>query len=720
MNTDTILHNLNPEQYAAVTAENGHVLVLAGAGSGKTRVLVHRIAWLITDRCESPHNILAVTFTNKAAGEMRSRVEELVGLSARRMWLGTFHSLAHRMLRMHAREAGLTENFQILDSEDQLRLVRRVIRELNLDEKQWPAKQAQWYINGQKEEGLRPHHIDHFGDPSTRTLLRIYQAYDAICQQNSLVDFTELLLRCHELLMNNPALLQHYQQRFKYILVDEFQDTNSLQYAWLRLLAGNTAWVMVVGDDDQSIYGWRGAKVENIQQFSSHFTDTHVIRLEQNYRSTKVILDAANHVISHNQDRLGKNLWTEMREGDLLSVYNAYNEVDEARFITARIQQAMEKGLSRSEIAILYRSNVQSRILEEALLQVGIPYRIYGGLRFYDRAEIKDALAYLRLIYNVHDDNAFERAVQTPPRGIGDKTMEAVRECARSQQISLWRATQELLQMNHFTSRASNALTQFVKLITDMQTDAAEMELHEMLELAVQRSGLIPHFQQERGEKGQARIENLSELIDAGRLFAYDAEEEMPIMAAFLAHAALESGERQAMDENAVQLMTLHSAKGLEFPLVFMCGMEEGLFPHYMCLQDPRQIEEERRLCYVGMTRARQKLYLTFAESRRLHGSETRNRPSRFLRELPSDCYEEVRLRSQNIKAASPLKRLAMDTDTLTDEGLMLGQRVYHQIFGEGVILDFEGDGAHRRVQVRFDKQGTKWLVASFAKLVPV
>ncbi|MBY0544131.1 MAG: DNA helicase II [Gammaproteobacteria bacterium] len=717
---DTILEHLNPEQYAAVTAPKGHVLVLAGAGSGKTRVLVHRIAWLLTEQCESPHSILAVTFTNKAAAEMRHRLEDLVGASGQRMWLGTFHSLAHRMLRLHWRDAGLAENFQILDSEDQLRLIRRVMKELNIDEKQSPAKQAQWYISNKKEEGLRPHHIEHYGDPSTRTLLMIYQAYDAICQQNSLVDFTELLLRCHELLLGQPEILAHYQQRFNYILVDEFQDTNSLQYAWLRLLAGDNAWVMVVGDDDQSIYGWRGAKVENIKQFCDNFTDTTIIRLEQNYRSTKIILDAANHIINNNKGRLGKNLWTELVEGEPISVYNAYNEVDEARFITARIQQAIERGFSPTDIALLYRSNVQSRTLEEALLQAGIAYRIYGGLRFYDRAEIKDALAYLRLVYNSRDDQAFERAVQTPPRGIGDKTMELIRETARAGQISLWQATKELLETSQMTSRASNAVAQFYTLISDMQTDAAPLDLHAMLDMVITRSGLIPHFQQERGEKGQARIENLSELIDAARLFAYDADDEFPVMAAFLAHAALESGERQSAGDDAVQLMTLHSAKGLEFPIVFMCGMEEGLFPHYMCLNDPKQLEEERRLCYVGMTRARKKLYLTYAESRRLHGNETRNRPSRFLKELPPDCYEEVRLRSQTIKTVSPLKQLAAQSQEENREGLMLGQRVYHQLFGEGVILDFEGDGAHKRVQVRFDKVGTKWLVASFAKLVPV
>ncbi|NNM58525.1 MAG: DNA helicase II [Legionellales bacterium] len=720
MKTDTILENLNPEQHAAVTADKGHVLVLAGAGSGKTRVLVHRIAWLLTEQCESPHAILAVTFTNKAAAEMRHRLEELVDFAGQRMWLGTFHSLAHRMLRIHWQEAHLSENFQILDSEDQLRLVRRMIKELNLDEKQWPAKQAQWFINGKKEEGFRSHHIEPQGDPAARTLLRIYQAYEVHCQKNSLVDFTELLLRCHELLLENSHLLAHYQQRFNYILVDEFQDTNSLQYAWLRLLAGENAWVMVVGDDDQSIYGWRGAKVENIQQFCQHFTDTKVIRLEQNYRSTKVILDAANHVINHNQGRLGKVLWTELREGEAISVYNAYNEVDEARFITARIQQAALQGMPNTDIAILYRSNVQSRTLEEALLQAGISYRIYGGLRFYDRAEIKDALAYVRLVYNPHDDQAFERAVQTPPRGIGDKTMELIRENARNQQISLWLATKELIDSQNMTSRVTNVLTHFYGLITAMQGEASTMELHETLDMIIARSGLIPHFQQERGEKGQVRIENLSELVDAARLFVYDADDEFPIMAAFLAHAALESGERQSSDDNAVQLMTLHSAKGLEFPLVFMCGMEEGLFPHYMCLGDPRQIEEERRLCYVGMTRARRKLFLTYAESRRLHGNETRNRPSRFLKELPPDCYEEVRLRSKTIKTVSPLKRMAVESRDENEEGLMLGQRVYHQLFGEGLILAFEGDGAHKRVQVRFDKQGTKWLVATFAKLVPI
>jgi DNA helicase-2/ATP-dependent DNA helicase PcrA len=717
-NTDTLLQDLNPEQRAAITAPNSHMLVLAGAGSGKTRVLVHRIAWLLTESCESPHNILAVTFTNKAAGEMRARIEALIGMPARHMWMGTFHGLAHRMLRLHWQEAGLIQNFQILDSEEQLRLVRRILRELNLDEKQWPAKQAQWFINNSKEEGLRPAHIEHHGDPAKRVLLRVYQAYDTLCQQQGLVDFTELLLRAHEVLLNNPALLNHYRQRFRHILVDEFQDTNALQYAWLRLLAGDQAWMMVVGDDDQSIYGWRGAKVENIHQFGQHFANTLVIRLEQNYRSTQTILTAANAVIRHNQDRLGKELWTKGHTGELISLYNAFNEVDEARFITARIQDWLSHGNNRREVAILYRSNVQSRVLEEALLQANIPYRIYGGLRFYERAEIKDTLAYLRLIYNPHDDAAFERAVQTPPRGIGEKTMETLREFARSQTISLWQSAQQLLEAKSFTSRAANAIQAFLDLLNTTRDNTANLVLHEALEAIIANSGLIEHFRQERGEKGQTRIENIGELVEAARQFAHEAENDMPVMAAFLAHAVLESGEHQAANEDAIQLMTLHTAKGLEFPLVFLCGMEEGLFPHYMCLQDARQIEEERRLCYVGMTRAMQKLYLTFAESRRLHGNETRNRPSRFLKEIPNDCLEEVRIRSRVIKTSSA-PRLHRIPEALADSGLSLGQRVFHQMFGEGVILDFEGDGDHARVQVRFDRNGTKWLVASFAKLIP-
>ena len=716
MNTDALLHDLNTEQLSAVTVDQRHVLVLAGAGSGKTRVLVHRMAWLMTNYQHSPQDILAVTFTNKAAAEMRHRITELVGSTAKQMWLGTFHSLSHRLLRLHWAEAKLSNTFQILDSEDQQRLLKRIIRDLNIDEKQWPAKQAQWFINHHKEAGFRPGDIHLDQDPAQRTLLKIYQAYDQLCQQNHLVDFTELLLRSYELLTENPPLLAHYQARFKHILVDEFQDTNVLQYAWLRLLAGNQAWVMVVGDDDQSIYGWRGARVENIHQFTDHFTDTHVIRLEQNYRSTRVILDAANQVISHNQDRLGKALWTDTDAGDLLSLFNAYNEVDEARFLTGRIQKAAESGMPYQEMAILYRSNVQSRVLEEALLQAGIPYRIYGGFRFYDRAEIKDALSYLRLIYNNDDDAAFERASQNPPRGIGDKTMEHLREYARQHQTSLWNAATHLLEEKRFTPKIAAALTHFMGLITHIQTQQAEASLDEILDTAIKRSGLFSHFQEERGEKAQTRIDNLSELIDAARLFTHDLDDETPLLAAFLAHAVLESGEKQTTDDNAVQLMTLHSAKGLEFLLVFMCGMEEGLFPHYMSLQDPKQLEEERRLCYVGMTRARRKLYLTFAESRRLYGSETRNRPSRFLKELPPACYEEVRLRGQGIKTVSPLTQLTKKPGS--SDGLHAGKRVAHPVFGEGMIIDTEGDEQHKRVHVRFQQHGSKWLVASFAKLV--
>lgn len=710
-----LLDSLNNAQREAVAAPLCHQLVLAGAGSGKTRVLVHRIAWVIQSENLSPFNVLAVTFTNKAAHEMRSRVEELLGLSARSMWIGTFHGIAHRLLRLHWREANLIEGFQILDSDDQQRFVRRAIGTLNLDEDRWPAKQAQWFINAKKDEGLDPHHLSDHGDPTVRTMIKIYKAYEELCQRAGVIDFADLLLKSHRLWITNPDILAHYQERFRTILVDEFQDTNSIQYAWIRLLAGKNSHVMIVGDDDQSIYGWRGAKIENIQRFCRDFPGAITTRLEQNYRSTGTILKAANALISRNKGRMGKNLWTSGTDGERITVYAGFNDLDEAHFVVNRIRDWQREGNPLRQAAILYRSNAQSRVLEEALMRSTIPYRVYGGLRFFERAEIKDALAYLRLIANRNDDAAFERVVNTPTRGIGDRTLVTVRECAQQNAMSLWCAAKILLSQNTFTARAENALQAFLELIDTLDDDIATFPLHEKTEHVIHNSGLIEHFRKEKGEKGLARIENLEELVNAARQFHQDDPiEGLSPLSAFLANSALEAGENQVgVSEDGVQLMTLHSAKGLEFPLVFLCGCEEELFPHYMSLDDPNGLEEERRLCYVGMTRAMQKLYLTYAETRRLHGKEVYHRPSRFLKEIPPELLDEARVRT---RVSRPENVASFNPKTVVHEesGLQIGQGVTHHQFGEGIVLQCEGRGEHKRIQVRFKNAGTKWLIASF------
>ncbi|WP_256850132.1 DNA helicase II [Pantoea sp. Fr-CA_6] len=717
MDVSELLDGLNDNQRAAVAAPRSNLLVLAGAGSGKTRVLVHRIAWLMSVENCSPYSIMAVTFTNKAAAEMRHRIEHLIGTSQGGMWIGTFHGLAHRLLRAHHLDAGLPQDFQILDSEDQLRLLKRLIKSMNLDDKQWPARQGMWYINGKKDEGLRPKHIESYGNPIEQTWLRVYQAYQEACDRAGLVDFAELLLRAHELWLNKPHILNHYRERFTNVLVDEFQDTNNIQYAWIRMLAGDSGRVIIVGDDDQSIYGWRGAQVENIQRFLQDFPGAETIRLEQNYRSTNNILKAANALIANNNGRLGKELWTEGSDGEPISIYCAFNELDEARFVVNRIKVWMENGGALNDCAILYRSNAQSRVLEEALLQSSMPYRIYGGMRFFERQEIKDALSYLRLMANRNDDAAFERVVNTPTRGVGDRTLDVVRQTARERQMTLWQATRELLQSRALAGRAASALQRFCELVDSLATETAELPLHVQTDRVIKDSGLWLMYEQEKGEKGQARIENLEELVTATRQFSYQDEDEdlMPLQA-FLSHAALEAGEGQADKwQDAVQLMTLHSAKGLEFSQVFIVGMEEGMFPSQMSLDEGGRLEEERRLAYVGVTRAMLKLTLTYAETRRLYGKEVYHRPSRFIGELPEACIEEVRLRAS---VSRPVNHQRMGAPvTKNDSGFALGQRVHHAKFGEGTIINLEGSGEHSRLQVAFQGQGIKWLVAAYAKL---
>lgn len=708
-----IPNSLNAAQQEAVEAPLGHLLVLAGAGSGKTRVLIHRIAWLIDHEKISPFSIMAVTFTNKAANEMRGRIETLLHMPARNMWMGTFHGLSHRFLRAHWQEAGLPQSFQILDSDDQYRMVRRVILALNLDEDKFPPKEAQWFINSQKEEGRDPHEVNPF-DFKGQTFLKIYQAYQEACQRAGVIDFTDLLLKTCKLLQANAELRAHYQQRFRAVLVDEFQDTNTIQYTWLKLFAGDQASVMIVGDDDQSIYGWRGAKIENIHRFSRDYPNARMIRLEQNYRSTGTILKAANNLISQNEGRLGKNLWTDGKEGDPITIYAAFNETDEAFYIVNRIRQLRETDFTLREMAILYRSNAQSRVIEEALMQFGIPYRVYGGLRYFDRQEIKDALAYLRMIANRSDDPAFERIINTPTRGIGDRTIVAIREYAREAGITMWASLQYLLEQKHFATRAETALQSFVNLINTMSERTLGMDLHQQVEFMLSASGLIEHYRKEKGEKGLTRLENLEELVNAASQFAQDGvQEEMPPLAAFLAYAALESSDEQAdAYDDSVQLMTLHSAKGLEFPLVFLAGCEEELFPHYMSMNDPKKLEEERRLCYVGMTRAMRKLFMTYAEVRRLHGKEAYHRPSRFLHEIPEEHIEQIRFRTKVTRASNPVSSFEPDVD---EPGrLRIGQQVNHRVFGEGIVLDIEGSGEEAKVKVRFASVGTKYLFASY------
>lgn len=714
MDISHLLDPLNKAQREAVAAPAGHHLVLAGAGSGKTRVLVHRIAWLIRSQGLSPFNLLAVTFTNKAAGEMRGRIEELLGMPVGGMWVGTFHGLAHRLLRSHWQEAQLPQDFQILDSEDQYRLIRRVLQNLSLDESRWPPRQAQWFINSHKDKGLRPQHLEDNGSAHLRQQIRIYHSYQSHCERSGLVDFAELLLRAHELWRDHATLLQHYQNRFTHILVDEFQDTNAIQYAWLRLLAGNQGELFIVGDDDQSIYGWRGARIENIHQLAQDFPALRTVRLEQNYRSTAIILAAANTVIAHNAERLGKNLWTDGEDGDPIRIYRAFNEREEARFVVEHAQAWQAQGGRRADIAVLYRSNAQSRILEAALVEAGIPYRVHGGLRFFDRAEIKDALAYLRLVIHQNDDAAFERIVNTPPRGIGERTLSLLREQARQQGLSLWQAALELIAKQHLSPRSASALRKFHLLIEHIANEIRELSLPAKIELMLEHSGLLEHYKKDRGEKGQSRLDNLKELINAASQFKLD-DPNLETLPEFLAHAALEAGEAQSGNsQDCVQLMTLHAAKGLEFPLVFMVGMEEGLFPSPQSLHEPGRLEEERRLCYVGMTRARYHLYLTHAEYRRLYGSDSYPKPSRFLNEIPTELTHELRPQMRVVPSRHATQA---QKSCFSDNGLRLGQRVKHSRFGEGVVLGLEGKGDHTRVQVNFSQAGTKWLVVAYANL---
>jgi DNA helicase-2/ATP-dependent DNA helicase PcrA len=722
MDVSLVLDTLNESQREAVAAPPGNIMVLAGAGSGKTRVLVHRIAWYVETGQTSPFGILAVTFTNKAAAEMRSRIETLLDAPAGGMWVGTFHGLTHRILRAHWQEAGLPQNFTILDSDDQYRTIRRVLRALEIDESNFPPREVQWFINARKDDGLRPQHIDDHGDHNLYQMVRIYQAYEDVCNRSGVVDFAELLLRAHELFRDQKNILEQYRGRFKHVLVDEFQDTNSLQYAWLRLLTGDKGSLFAVGDDDQSIYSWRGARVENMQQFKKDFSDPLLIKLEQNYRSTANILNAANALIANNSSRLGKKLWTDGDAGEKISLYNGYNEHDEARYVVEQISDWERNKGCYKDSAVLYRVSAQSRVIEEGLMRASIPYRVYGGMRFYERAEIKDVLAYVRLSTFQEDDVSFERIINTPTRGIGQRTVEELRSISRQEKCSLWQAAQNILGNKLLSARALNALEGFMQLIIHMGKNEG-LPLDEVVDNTIKASGLIEHYRKEKGERGLARIENMEELVNAAGEFKVEDEEleGMEPLQAFLAHAALESGETQAGEHSdCVNLMTLHSAKGLEFPNVYLIGMEEGLFPHQRSMEDLTQLEEERRLCYVGITRAEKSLTMIYTQHRRLHGQDYYPQPSRFISELPDELINEVRMGGSIVEpmfASSRSNSAMVDGNGAGEGAYTLGQRVTHAKFGEGIILNLEGSGGTARVQVNFEEAGSKWLVAEYANL---
>jgi len=727
LNAEDILKNLNEIQAEAVTTDAQHALVLAGAGSGKTRVLVHRIAWLISAEFVSPYSILAVTFTNKAAAEMRNRVAFMLKREIRDMWIGTFHGIALKLLQINTEAAGLPKNFQIIDSDDQYRLIRRCLNDLELDEKQWPPRTVQAFINDQKNEGLRAHEVDDFGDFNNQTLIKIFGHYDDHCQRAGLVDFSEMLLRAHELLLNDEDVLKKYRQRFSHILVDEFQDTNAIQSAFIQLLAGKNNKVLVVGDDDQSIYAWRGAKVDHILNFQGLYADTAMYKLEQNYRSTQNILDAANGVIANNKKRLGKSLWSAQERGELIGVYGSHSEFDEAFFVGEKIESLLAETTRADDIVILYRSNAQSRLLEEALLKRSIPYQIYGGLRFFERLEIKDVLAYARLVNNRHDDIGFERVINTPTRGIGLTTVNLIRNYAQMEQSSLWESSQKLIKEGKLSNRAATALTAFVSMIDELESNNKDQSLAQLFSDIIERSALKDHYLKEPPEKAQTRMENLDELINAAEMFEITDEDlalGLTPLSAFLSQVSLDAGDATKIDEPHVQLMTLHAAKGLEFPVVFIVGMEQGLFPHQNSMEDFNKLQEERRLAYVGITRAEKQLYLCYATSRRMRGKINACQPSQFLREIPKELVKQLRgnIHPTTYSGHQGGQQTANTSyqaqrQTANDSPYQLGQSVRHKSFGEGVITDMSGKGDYLQVLVQFNDVGPKVLAVKFAKL---
>ncbi len=733
---DPLLAGLNNKQLEAVTLPHQSALILAGAGSGKTRVLTARIAWLIQTGQVSPTGLLAVTFTNKAAKEMLTRITSSLPINTRGMWVGTFHGLCNRLLRAHHREAGLPASFQILDIADQLSAIKRLMKLMNVDDEKFPPKQVQQFINGCKDEGLRAHAVDAY-DPHSTKMREIFEEYDKQCQRDGVADFAELLLRCYELLERDANIRQHYQSRFKYILVDEFQDTNRLQYLWLKLLTGHKDGqqlncMFAVGDDDQSIYGFRGARVGNMRDFEKDFNIQHIVKLEENYRSHSNILDAANAIIANNTNRLGKNLWTAAGAGEPVRVYDAYNDTDEAQFIVDEIKMLHCEGTSLGEIALLYRSNAQSRILEHALFSANLPYRVYGGLRFFERAEIKHSLAYMRLIANANDDTALLRVINFPARGIGARSLEQLQESARAENCSLWQAAINKVGNGKLGSKGIEG---FVALIRHMVDSAYGITLPELAELATTTSGLKAHYQLDK--EGEDRIANLEELVTAAVAFTnqgfgnhnnVDGETEQDLLTQFLSHASLEAGEHQAdVGRDALQLMTVHASKGLEFKAVFISGLEEGLCPHEQSLFENTALEEERRLMYVAVTRARQRLYLSHAQSRMLHGKVRYGIPSRFLDEIPEVLLKRLNskpvARSGGGRDYTELPAMMSKQQSSTQKNAMpwkIGQQVAHAKFGEGVVVSYEGNASDMRVQVNFGREGLKWLAMEFAKLNPI
>ena len=719
MDVSYILDELNPIQREAVTDESHHSLILAGAGSGKTKVITHKVAWLSSVKGVNPLSMLTVTFTNKAAKEMRGRIENILEENLNQMWCGTFHGIFHRMLKMHWQEAKLVKDFSVIDSEDQIRVLKRVIQNMNLDLDTWQPRDTQWFINKQKDEGRRKAKLNINATFVEEKMVDIMDEYQNTCDREGLVDFAEILIRSFELLDQNSELLKHYQARFQHILVDEFQDTNEIQYLLLKKLVGKNGRMTVVGDDDQSIYSWRGAKSTNIKRFTKDFNEVKTIKLEQNYRSSKNILACANSVIRNNPDRLGKELWSQKDEGEQVKVYRAFNERDEASFIVGIIKRWLEEGGSLSDTAIIYRSTAQSRILEDAILNSELPYRIYGGVRFYERMEIKNALAYAKLAINKNNDSQFERVINTPTRGIGVKTMDQIREHAKKGNLSLWQASEQIIA-NKETKSAQN-ISNFFDVIEKLEEMNFNENLDTFFENVISLSGLKEFHGKEPGEKGRSRVENLEELISATSEFfslGEDKNDERSLLELFLDQASLDAGENQANEnEDAIQMMTLHSSKGLEFPLVFIAGCEEGLFPHRRSAEDPKQLAEERRLCYVGMTRAMERLYLTHAESRNIYGIDSFSPVSRFIKEIPEELIYEIRVSTETeIKDKGFEPRIVGGTDHNTGK-FSLGDRVVHKNFGEGVILNYEGDGSNARVEVNFDNGGIKWLVLSFANL---
>ena len=721
MDVSHILDNLNDDQRNAVTSEKQHLLVLAGAGSGKTRVLVHKVAWEVEALGKNPSSIMAVTFTNKAANEMRSRIETLLQAQIFDSWVGTFHGLSHKLLKRFHKEADLSSGFTILDSDDQLRIIKRISKEFNLDEATWPARQSQWQINSWKDEGIRSSKVNEDGDFYTETVNKIYKEYEETCNRDDLVDFGELILKSYEVIKKSPSVKTFFESRFESVLIDEFQDTNTIQYKWLQEIASAKTKITAVGDDDQSIYGWRGAKVEHVNSFTEDYNNTEVIRLEQNYRSTSVILNAANSLIDNNKDRLGKNLWTEKVEGENIILYQAYNEQDEARYVADVLKDWMLKGGAYEETAILYRSNAQSRAIEEALLRISIPYRIYGGLRFYERLEIKNAIAYLKVIFNNSDNPSFERSVSNPTRGVGEKTLNKIRQTSKKHNISYIKASAKLIDEGSISGRGGAGLKDYLEFVAGCKNFIEENTLSELMELIIKETGLYAYHGKEAGEKGKTRTENLEELITATKNFEQSIKEEITnsqIAEKYLDIISLDSGDRQASEhDDAAQLMTMHSAKGLEFKLVILTGLEESLFPHGRSMESSSQLEEERRLCYVAITRAMEKLYITHAESRRLHGTDTFNPPSRFLKEIPKDLIDEIRPRAQTNIPYNRKDFNETKIDFEMDIGISFGQKVRHKKFGEGIVLNYEGSGESARVQVNFEDSGTKWLVMSYANL---